>query len=108
MKYRYFANDFISVLRQFQENYGKENVFYAITEREFDILINSFYDKHPAIIFNTQIFINKDYNLEYIPGFEKYFDYIVFVGKNLEEINGKIKKLKAKRKRKELFRKIFR
>ena len=94
MQYRYFACSFDEVVKQFRDNYG-DSVLTAQTQKEFEqCLMNKKYYK--AIILDTFLFFDilTEDNIYHVKSLEKYFDYIVFVGKDITELSIRIKKLK--------------
>ena len=93
MKYRYFASNIEEVKYQFYNNYGKENVLYAVEQYEFeeilDICKHDFCNNHyKVVLFDTFLFFDilTENNIYCLKNLEKYFDYIVFCGKNIDEM----------------------
>ena len=95
MQYRYFCSrDLGEIFNQFIRYYGKENVLRAETQEEFeDICDND--DEYIAVILDTFLFrdILLEENLYKIRPLESRFEYIVFVGPDILELNEKIKRL---------------
>lgn len=94
MQYRYFAASLDEVVEQFENNYGKENILFAERQKDFEkILLNRKHYK--AIILETFLFFDilTEDNIYHIKSLENYFDYIVFSGKNINQLILKIKKL---------------
>ena len=101
MQYRYFAAPMHEVKHQFVKNYGESQVKIAKTQDEFmNIVMHPI--RHTAIILDTFLFFDllTENNIYHLAKLEKYFEYIVFTGNNLEELHNRInglKKLKYKR-----------
>jgi len=96
MQYRYFAESLEEVKKQFQKNY--KNVLWAETQEEFEEIFRKCQDHdflpntYSSVLFDTFLFFdilteNNIFHLKYL---EKHFKYIVFCGKNLEELHKRI------------------
>ena len=99
MQYRYFCSTNLSeVVNQFVRYYGKENVLRAETQEEFeDICDND--DEYIAVVLDTFLFrdlLMCEENIYKIKPLESRFEYIVFVGSDIMELNEKLKKLNHK------------
>ena len=99
MQYRYFCcRDVGEIFNQFVRYYGKENVLRAETQEEFeDICDND--DEYTAVVLDTFLFrdlLTCEENLYKIRPLESRFEYIVFVGSDIMELNEKLKKLNHK------------
>ena len=97
MQYRYFASSFNEVVEQFQNNYGKENILFAEKQKDFEnILLNlkQYKKQYKAIVLEAFLFFDilTEDNIYQIKSLEKYFEYIVFSGKNIDQLILKIKK----------------
>ena len=94
MQYRYFASGFDEVVEQFNNMYGKKNILYAETQKDYETCLMC-KKQYKAIILDTFLFFDilTEDNIYHVKSLEKYFDYIVFAGKNIEQLNYKIKKL---------------
>ena len=99
MKYRYFAQDIEIVKEQFFNNYGEENILFAKEQDEFEEVLtkckdHDFLDNYySAVLFDTFLFFNllTENNIYFLKSLEKNFDYIVFCGKNIEELAKRMK-----------------
>jgi len=101
MQYRYFAAPVDEVQEQFVKNYGETQVKLAKTQDEFMNIV-----MHPiprkVVILDTFLFFDllTENNIYHLTKLEKYFQYIVFTGDNLEELHKRINSLeKSKYKR---------
>lgn len=94
MQYRYFAGTIGEIFEQFVRYYGKENILQAETQEDFEYICD-IDDEYKAIILDTALFqdILIEENIYRIKSLEKKFEYIVFVGKDILELNEKIRKL---------------
>ena len=99
MQYRYFqSNNIHEIFDQFVRYYGKKNVVRVETQEEFDDACDGD-DEYMAIILDSFLFCDLlfgEENLYKIKPLETRFEYIVFVGKDILELNEKIKKLSHK------------
>ena len=98
MQYRYFQSDNLDeVVGQFVKYYGKKNVLRVETQEEFEDVCDGD-DEYTAVIINTRLFFDilLEENLYRIKPLESRFEYIVFVGKDIVQLNEKIKKLSHK------------
>jgi hypothetical protein len=82
------------VLSQFVKHYGKENVLWAETQEEFEEICDVD-DEYQVVCLDTFLFFDllTPDNIYKIKNLEKYFTYIVFVGKDIMELNRRIRKL---------------
>ena len=98
MQYRYFQSDNLNeVVGQFVKYYGKKNVLRVETQDEFEDVCDGD-DEYTAVVINTRLFFDilLEENLYKIKPLESRFEYIVFVGKDIVQLNEKIKKLSHK------------
>ena len=99
MQYRYFqTSDLKEIFDQFVRYYGKKNVIRVETQEEFEDVCDGD-DEYTAIILDTFLFLDLlfgEENLYKIKDLEARFEYIVFVGKDIVQLNEKIKKLSHK------------
>ena len=98
MQYRYFQSDNLNeVVGQFVKYYGKKNVLRVETQEEFEDVCDGD-DEYTAVVINTRLFFDilLEENLYRIKPLEARFEYIVFVGKDIVQLNEKIKKLSHK------------
>ena len=98
MQYRYFQSDNLNeVVGQFVKYYGKKNVLRVETQEEFEDVCDGD-DEYTAVVINTRLFFDilLEENLYKIKPLESRFEYIVFVGKDIVQLNEKIKKLSHK------------
>ena len=98
MKYRYFASDIEKVKEQFYNNYGKENILCAVEQDEFEEVLNIYKhdfleNRYKAVLLDTFLFFDilTENNIYCLKSLEPYFDYIVFCGKNIDELSKRMK-----------------
>lgn len=94
--YRFFLTPINEVGDQFVRNYGKNKVFIAETQKQFEECLDKCYrqiQEYSVLVFDTFLFFDilTENNIYELKKLKQYVKYIVFCGNNTEELRRRLK-----------------